>query len=193
MAFGPSGWVGLIFWRFLAAAGVRAAARPGSSWSARSLKAPVRAPGEDERAGCWRAAADDRERGRAWGWWLLVAGVGGSAGWFPGRAWSAEWSHVHPFGACPGAGAMTVTSGDRAAQSGHRARQGRLMRFCELARGLAAPLGRWPHHAAGGGVARAWGCAARSASARRCQARVRSLRAIAVVAIFLPRRWAMAW
>src|SRR6266568_4793431 len=33
------------------------------------------------------------------------------------------------------AGAMTVSSGDRAAQSGHRALQGRLMRICELARG----------------------------------------------------------
>jgi hypothetical protein len=30
------------------------------------------------------------------------------------------------------------------------------------------------------------------AAASRCQARVISLRAIAMVAIFLPRRWAMA-
>src|SRR5258706_1237214 len=37
------------------------------------------------------------------------------------------------------------------------------------------------------------GLAARSASVSRCQARARSLRAIAVVAIFLPRRRAMAW
>ena len=31
------------------------------------------------------------------------------------------------------------------------------------------------------------------ASVSRCQARVSSLRATAVVAIFFPRRWAMAW
>jgi hypothetical protein len=37
------------------------------------------------------------------------------------------------------------------------------------------------------------GIAARSASVSRCQARVGSLRATAVVAIFLPRRRAMAW
>lgn len=37
---------------------------------------------------------------------------------------------------------MTVVSGARAAQSGHRARQGRLMRVWELARGVAIlPVG----------------------------------------------------
>jgi hypothetical protein len=63
---------------------VCAAARAGSSWSARS---PRRAGG-DERAGCRQAAADHRERGRAsrrgWAKWggrwlgspvLVVAGV----------------------------------------------------------------------------------------------------------------------
>ena len=52
---------------------------------------------------------------------------------------------MHPFGTCRVAGAMTVISGGRAAQSGHRARLGRLMRFRELTRGLATPPGRWPH------------------------------------------------
>ena len=42
---------------------------------------------------------------------------------------------MHPFGSCPcGRGLMTVSSGDRAAQSGHRARQCRLMRKRERAR-----------------------------------------------------------
>ena len=72
-------------------------------------------------------------------------------GWLiPRGCWPAEWPHVHPSGACLRvAGAMTVISGDRAAQSGHRARRGRLMRFCELARGLATPPGLWPHPMAG--------------------------------------------
>src|SRR3974390_3258121 len=55
-----------------------------------------------------------------------------------------------------GRDAMTVTSGDRAAQSGHRARLGgRLMRKRELTRGLATPPGwwacrRWRRRRAGG-------------------------------------------
>jgi len=99
---------------------------------------------------------------------------------------------THPAPAVRWRAAMTVASGDRAAQSGHRARRGRLMRFCGLARGLATlPV---CHGAPVGGadaVVMAGGLAARSASVSRCQARVRSLRAIAVVAIFLPRLRAM--
>jgi hypothetical protein len=60
----------------------------------------------------------------------------------PGRAGGRSGSHTHPFGRLhrerpP----MTMASGDRAAQSGSRARQGRLMRKRELARGLATLLG----------------------------------------------------
>jgi hypothetical protein len=42
---------------------------------------------------------------------------------------------MHPFGACLVAGRHDRDSGDRAAQSGHRARPGRLMRSRELTRG----------------------------------------------------------
>jgi hypothetical protein len=53
-----------------------------------------------------------------------------------------EWSHIHPFGRPPGAGTMTMYSGDRAAQSDLRARAGaRLRLFFELARGHATPPG----------------------------------------------------
>jgi hypothetical protein len=91
-----------------------------------------------------------------------------------------------------GAGAMTMYSGDRAAQSVLRARQGRRLRIIvELARGHAAPL-RGCHRAAVGSVA-GGGAAACPALASRCQARVSSLRATAVVAIFFPRRVAMRW
>jgi len=72
----------------------------------------------------------------------VLGGVGGVGGrWCPRVARLAEWSHMHPSGTCRVADAMTVLSGDRAAQSGHRARRGRLMRFCELTRGLATPPG----------------------------------------------------
>jgi hypothetical protein len=72
------------------------------------LERPEPRSGEDERAGCRQAAADHRERGRAccWGWRM-----GKGAGCLPGGWWSSEWSHVHPFGACLVAGAMTVPSG----------------------------------------------------------------------------------
>src|SRR6266576_5611401 len=66
----------------------------------------------------------------------------GFGGWFPGGCVVGGVVSRAPIRHLPGvAGAMTVTSGDRAAQSGHRARQCRLMRFCELARGLATPPG----------------------------------------------------
>jgi len=64
--------------------------------------------------------------------------------------------------------------------------------FFELARGLATPPACHLHCLSGAGAVA--GCStASSASVSRCQVRVSSLRAIAVVAIFLPRRWAMAW
>src|SRR6266496_5200958 len=45
----------------------------------------------------------------------------------------------------------------------------------------------------GAAVVVAWQIVVASASVSRCQARVSSLRATAVVAIFFPRRLAMAW
>jgi len=78
---------------------------------------------------------DADERRRIMGCEEAAVGVGSVAGdGVPGRAWVVgEVSHA-PIRIPPGA-AMTVASGDRAAQSGHRARLGRLMRFCELAQG----------------------------------------------------------
>jgi hypothetical protein len=57
------------------------------------------------------------------------------AGWFPGARGRRSGSHMHPFGACLVAGRHDRDSGDRAAQSGQRARPGRLMRSRELTRG----------------------------------------------------------
>src|SRR5438094_1191162 len=90
--------------------------------------------------------------------WLR--GLLGRCRWLvPRCAWLAEWSHMHPSGACLWVvGAMTVPSGGRAAQSGHRARRGRLMRFCELARGWRPPFGVCKRALAGpgAGVAVVW-------------------------------------
>src|SRR5260221_6191026 len=115
-------------WLFLIAAVV-----PAAVWSGVQLERPEPRSGEDERAGRRRAAADHRGAGKRFSGLGVVGG--------PGIARLAEWSHMHPSGTCQVAGAMTVFSGDRAAQSGHRARPGRLMRFCELTRGLATPPG----------------------------------------------------
>jgi len=134
-------------------------------------------------------------RGRAGPARVGVALGRGSPGLVPrvGGVWRSG-SHSHPFGRPRGPGAMTVLSGDRAAQSVRRARQGRLRMIYELARGLATPPGlfhRVPVWAAD--AALGCGMGVRSASVSRCQARVASLRATAVVAIFFPRRLAMAW
>jgi len=119
--------------------------------------------------------------------------------WLPGRGcWGgspelcglAEWVSQPPIRPPAWAGAMTMSSGARAAQSVRRARRGRLRMIYELAR-AGRPF-RARHGAAVGGVA-GCGAAGCSASVSRCQARVSSLRATAVVAIFFPRRLAMAW
>lgn len=84
-----------------------------------------RCAGEDERAGRRRAAALAGGRG------------GGCSGFsFPGWSMGGVVSQA-PIRRPAGTGAMTVESGIRAAQSGHRARlEGRPMRFCELTRDL---------------------------------------------------------
>jgi hypothetical protein len=101
----------------------------------------------------------------------------------------AEWVSQPPIRPTAWAGVMTMSSGARAAQSVRRARRGRLRMISELAR-AGRPF-RAGHGAAVRGVAD--GAAGCSASVSRCQARVSSLRATAVVAIFFPRRLAMAW
>ena len=80
-------------------------------------------------------AADDRGRGTA----PCGVGVwGGGLARSPGaRGRRSGLTCTHPAPA-PVAGRHDHNSGDRAAQSGHRARRGRLMRFRELTRGLAA-------------------------------------------------------
>ena len=113
------------------------------------------------------------------------------------RVASGAWvcrsgSHIHPFGACLVSGRHDRAIRSRAAQSVLRARRGRLRLIFELARGwrpLPACHLRW---VSGAGAAAGCGTAS-PASVSRCQARVSSLRATAVVAIFLPRRLAMAW
>jgi hypothetical protein len=122
-----------------------------------------------------------------------VRGLGWVAG-SPSCAWSSEWSHMHPFGTCRSGGrhdrdirgpGCSVTSSSAAgpAHAETRAHPGL---------GDPSRLVTAPHLEPGADVV-VVGLAARSASVSRCQARASSLRAIAVVAIFLPRRRAMAW
>jgi len=119
---------------------------------------------------------------------------GGLWVWVARGAWvrRSSLTSTHSAPARRGRVAMTMASGGRAAQSVLRARQGRLRRFFEFARGLATPPACHLRCLSGAGAVA--GCStASSASVSRCQVRVSSLRATAVVAIFLPRRWAMAW
>jgi hypothetical protein len=104
-------------------------------------------------------------------------------------AWLAEWSRKHPSGVwpCDRADAMTMCSGTRAAQSDDRARP-----VAGSCREASAPGGLVTLPAWGGVVAASPTEPGGWASASRWQARVSSLRAIAMVAIFFPRRWAMA-
>jgi len=100
-------------------------------------------------------------------------------------AWRAEWSHKHPFGAALVRGGCHdhVSGTGLLSQMIERGAGAGSCRMGERARGLATlpPHGR-------GGVAGPAACMSDS----RCQARVSSLRAIAMVAIFFPRRLAMA-
>jgi len=134
---------GLVLWLFLVAACLcRRAVRGQAGAPAAGKRPPGRGATTNElEAGKRRPIIGSEEE--------PLRGSGGSRGcWLvPGCAWLAEWSHMHPSGAGSGlgAGAMTVPSGGRAAQSGHRARRCRLMRFRELARGLATPPGWWAH------------------------------------------------
>ena len=121
-----------------------------------------------------------------------VAGCRGPVAGSPVVCWPAEWSRMHPSGARSGGvrhdrdirGPGCSVSIPSAAWPAHAANRARP--------GLVTPAvhGRLP---AGTEAAAGWPSACRSAAVSRCQARVSSLRAIAVVAIFLPRRFAMAW
>ena len=106
-------------------------------------------------------------------------------------AWLAERSRKHPSGAAPARGRHDHVSGDRAARSDDRARPVTgSCRESERARGLVT-LPVWGYAAVAALPPGAAGSAA-WAAASRCQARVSSLRAIAMVAILVPRRLAMA-
>jgi len=109
----------------------------------RVVRGPAGAPGAAQWRGrtSWTAASCSRSSEARKRFSAGVGGVGGAGSLvFPGCAVCGVVSHA-PIRHLPGGGAMTVLSGDRAAQSGHRARLGRLMRFCELTRGLATPPG----------------------------------------------------
>src|SRR5262245_43657019 len=125
---------------------------------------------------------------------LLVVGVAGGVRWAgPGCGLGGVVSQP-PIRPPARAGAMTVSSGDRAVQSVRRARQRPAQGILRARPGPGDPS--WSGHRVP-----VWGTAAgavvwlagASASVSRCQARVASLRAAAVVAIFFPRRLAMAW
>jgi hypothetical protein len=158
----------------------------------RVVRGPAGAPGAASRRGrtSWtpgsgRRSSEARKRGsrRGWrGWGSLVS---------PGCV--AEWSHMHPSGTCRGGGCH-----DRVIRG-----PGCSVRSSSAARPAHAVLRAYPGlgdpsrlvtriPCLGADVVVACTSAVRSASVSRCQARVRSLRAIAVVAIFLPRRRAIA-
>ena len=84
---------------------------------------------------------------------------------------------------CPGTGLLSQKI-ERGAGAGS-------CRKSELTRGLVT-LPVWGCAAMAVLASHAAGPGARSVVARRCQARVSSLREIAMVAIFFPRRWAIA-
>jgi hypothetical protein len=107
----------------------------------RVVRGPAGAPGAAQWRGrtSWTPASGSRSSEARKRFLAGLAGLGVVG--VPGVARLAEWSHMHPSGTCQVAGAMTVLSGGRAAQSGHRARLGRLMRKRELTRGLATPPG----------------------------------------------------
>ncbi len=160
---------------FLVAAWFTLPCGPGSSWSARSRAA---ARTNELEAGKRRRIIGSGEGV------LTGAGFEGLCGC--SRAWLAEWSRKHPSGVgpCELGRRHDHVFGDRAAQSDDRARPvAGSCRESELARGWVTLL------VGGFAVLQAW---AAWAPASRWQARVSSLRAIAMVVIFFPRRWAMA-
>ena len=101
-------------------------------------------------------------------------------------AWLAEWSRKHPSGAA-GVRRLPWPCVRDSGLLSHRFGRGWGAGSCCMA---GAP-GAWRPsclHGRGGGVPASAGCISDS----RCQARVSSLRATAMVAIFFPRRFAMA-
>ena len=177
----PSGWRGLYCWLSSQAPGFRAVARSGVKLERPQRQRPS---GRGRGRTSLRPASGGRRSGSGKAWLRLRVASG---------AWvRRSGSHIHPFGACLVSGRHDRAIRGRAAQSVLRARHGRLRLVFELARGwrpLPACHLRWVS-----GAAAAAGCGTASpASVSRCQARVSSLRATAVVAIFLPRRLAMAW
>src|SRR5260221_11644088 len=95
LACGRRAWAGTVMWLFLVAAVLCRRADRGQAGAPAAPRRQARARTNELDAR--QAAADDKERGRA------VPGLTCTevAGWFPRRAWSAEWSHMHPFGSCP--------------------------------------------------------------------------------------------
>jgi hypothetical protein len=168
------GW--LFFWILPHSCLVLSAVRPGVR-----LERPQPRSGEDERALRRQAAEDPQERGRG----RHDVGLSGVACVVPGAGWRSGLASTHPAPRRRAGGCHDHVSGTGLlSQKIERGAGAGSCRRGERTRGFAALLS----HGRGGGVL----ALAASTSESRCQARVSSLRAIAMVAIFFPRLAAMA-
>ena len=174
---------------------VATSCRPG--WADCSSGSSSQVPGSSRRAARGQAGAPAaaQRRGRT----SLTPASGGrssearkgsvAVGFVRGRvlvpgAWLAEWSHKHPSGAAPVRGCHDHMSGTGLLS--HVIERGAGAGSCRR----ASSPGAWRPsrlHGRRGGVLASVACS----SASRCQARVTSLRATAMVAIFFPRRLAV--
>ncbi len=174
---GPPSWADCSSGSFLAAARSFPPRGQGSSWSARSRAA---ARTNELDAGKRRKIIEGEEGA---GCGLAYAGV---VCVFPARGRRSGLTSTHPAPRRRSGGCHDHVSGDRAAQSCDRAR-----RWASGSCRRASSPGAWRPsrlHGRRGGVLASAACISDS----RCQARVSSLRETAMVAIFFPRRFAMA-
>jgi len=123
---------GLWLWLFLVAAGLCRRAGRGQAGAPAAPRRQARARTNELEAGKRRSMIGSEEQPPCGLAYAKVAGLVSRS-----RVVVGVVSHA-PIRRLPDGGShMTVASGDRAAQSGHRARRGRLMRKRERARGLA--------------------------------------------------------
>ncbi len=116
---------------------------------------------------------------------LVAVGLSGVACWFPARGWRSGLTSTHPAPRQYAGGCHDHMSGTGLLS--HVIERGAGAGSCRR----ASSPGAWRPsrlHGRRGGVLASAACS----SASRCQARVSSLRATAMVAIFFPRRLAMA-
>jgi len=156
---------------------------PLPSPSRRAARSQAGAPGAAQRRGRTSLTPASGGRSSRAGKGPVAVGLSGVARWFPVRSGRSGLTSTHSAppstGGChdhvSGTGLLSHVI-ERGAGAGS-------CRRSELTRGLAT----LPFHGRRSGVLASAG----SISDSRCQARVTSLRAIAMVAIFLPRRLAM--